>query len=97
LSGALLNNNLVAGKNQMIYACDTPASRTFDTSPSTAITLQSQEYAHPAWLVDTLGRKPVAGDIKRTAATGGREVPKTYMSPILVRTDLMTWKGKILC
>lgn len=88
LSGALLNNNLVADKNQIVYACDTPASRTFDTTDSTCYTLQSQEYAHPAWLVDTLGRKPVAGDRKRTAPDG-REVPKTYMSPVLVRTDLM--------
>lgn len=89
LSGALLNNNLVAGKNQIVYACDTPASRTFDTTDSTCFTIQAQEYAHPAWLVDTLGRKPVAGDRKRTTPDGSREVPKTYMSPILVRADLL--------
>jgi NitT/TauT family transport system substrate-binding protein len=94
LSGALLNNNLVAGKNQIIYACDTPASRTFDTSPSTCITIQSMEYAHPAWLVDTLGRKPVSGDMKRTTPDGSKEIPKTYMSPVLVRTDLLK-SGKV--
>lgn len=89
LSGPLLNNNLVAGKNAFIYACDTPASRTYETSASTNITLQCYEYCDEKYLSGILGRK--AGmwlDKPRTTPTG-EPVPKTTMSPLLVRSDLV--------
>ncbi len=91
LSGPLLNNNLVAGKNAFIYACDTPASRTFETAPATCITYQCYEYADGKYLSDVLGRKPSTGvgGRKRMSADGSREVPKTFMSPLLGRTDLV--------
>ncbi|MEE9134466.1 MAG: hypothetical protein V3U25_01225, partial [Nitrososphaerales archaeon] len=90
LSGPLLNNNLVAGKNAFIYACDTPASRTFETAPATTISYQCYEYAHPDYLVDILGRKPTPGPRgKRTTPDGSREVPKTFQSPLLGRKDLV--------